>query len=95
MFSIMIPLYNEKLVIQKEAKLLTQYTPLRFANSKGRGTISKCINFPPLCQNHPGTGKFRSTNDVIRVPSKDTPTFYPRKGFYDAVDAYRRCVTQG
>jgi len=81
MFSIMISLYNEKLVIQKEAKLLTQYTPLRFANSKGRGTISKCINFPPLCQNHPGTGKFRRPMTSFECPRKTLPLFTPAKVF--------------
>jgi len=91
----MISLHNEKLVIQKEAKLLTQYTPLRFANSKGREVqFQSALIFHP-CVESPRHRKVPSTNDVIRVPSKDTPTFYPRKGFYDTVDAYRRCVTQG
>lgn len=49
MFSIMILLYDEQLVIQNEAKLLTQYT-IMICEQQGTSTILKCINFPPLCR---------------------------------------------
>lgn len=45
----MILLYDEQLVIQNEAKLLTQYT-IMICEQQGTSTILKCINFPPLCR---------------------------------------------
>ena len=98
MFRIMLSLYdNKNIVIQElEPKLLCNsiYHYARFAYSKQRVKFQSALILHP-CVESPRYGKVQPTNDVIRVSSKDTPTFYPRKGLYDAVDAYRRCITHG